>query len=211
MFRRKQLPLPIRPQRSKPFTVLLYKSLEKCVPASRLLVEDYLSNILTAYSAAEDYLAYLEGVTANVRDYLAKYESTTPAETEQAAKTRGILLRSWCLEVEPVVTISRNGSESSLQQHRRSHSNASSVGSSVLSGEDSRGLFATSGSGSSSRLLTFEASPSQGQGRSSKYYPEERTLIEGLMFRVMECGEVPARNLQWIWKWTATRGFKWLA
>lgn len=55
------------------------------------MAEDYLANIMTAYSAAEDYLAYLEGVAANVREYLSKYESTTPAETEQETKTRGIL------------------------------------------------------------------------------------------------------------------------
>jgi len=45
-------------------------------------------------------------------------------------------------------------------------------------------------------MIAFDASPAPPR-RSSKYYPEERTLIEGLMYRVMECGEVPARKLQY--------------
>lgn len=55
------------------------------------VAQDYLSNILTAYSAAEDYLAYLEGVASNLREYLNKYESSTPAQAAQETKTRGIL------------------------------------------------------------------------------------------------------------------------
>lgn len=55
------------------------------------VAKDYLSNILTAYSAAEDYLNYLEGVAANVREYLNDYQSTNPAEQAQETKTRNIL------------------------------------------------------------------------------------------------------------------------
>jgi len=106
-------------------------------------------------------------------------------------------LRAWCLEQEhSAISVSRDGSDSSLQQqqhqHRRNHSNASSTGSSVWSGED--GLFMLSGGGSSG-LLGLETPPAP--RRPSKYYPEERTLIEGLMYRVMECGEIPARKLQY--------------
>jgi hypothetical protein len=53
--------------------------------------QDYLTNILTAYSAAEDYLNYLEGVAANVRDFLSKWESANQAEEAQEARTRDLL------------------------------------------------------------------------------------------------------------------------
>ena len=53
--------------------------------------QDYLTNILTAYSAAEEYLNYLEGVAANVRDFLSKWESANQAEEAQEARTRDLL------------------------------------------------------------------------------------------------------------------------
>lgn len=103
-------------------------------------------------------------------------------------------LKAWCLQVEPfsAVSVSAHASDSSLQQHKRSHSNASSGGSSVWSGEDS-GLFSNAFEQATSSP-SLQAAASR---RASKYYPEERTLIEGLMYRVMECGEIPARKLQY--------------
>jgi phosphatidylinositol 4-kinase len=101
-------------------------------------------------------------------------------------------LRAWCLEGDHaqsmMISLTRNFSDGSL--HHRTHSNASSVGSSWSGGDELMLLSA----GSSSRLMGMESPMSK---RSTKYYPEERTLIEGLIFRVMECGEIPARVLQY--------------
>jgi len=89
-------------------------------------------------------------------------------------------LRSWCLEVgglkEPTDNDSSSGAKMSPTASSSLHRRRSSA--------------APSSTNSLASMLEHQNTQSL-----DKFPPEERTVMEGLLLRVMECGEIPAKRL----------------